>query len=280
MVGMQATFGAPTPHGGAPFSAWKKGFGFGRAGGPGQYFEDPSTPTLLRFTPKGDRGFASSPFWRGKYEVGQASSFGLGDRPNYTPKESANGNISPDNYGDIAPLLQHAKRNATRAGITMKAGFETFDQKLKANPAHGGPGPGKYNCSYKTGQSSWSYPAKVCSFTILPRPAMSSAELAGMETPGPGDYKIDIPCGTNPPYKHGTLYDITMKSRAKVVEAPPGAPGPGKYQILGELDHYTLGTMIANVKVPKSRSTPILVQSGEYAARRDRDPRTTRASVL
>lgn len=273
MVAMSVSFGATTPHGGPPFQGWKKGFGFGHAVGPGQYYKDPSCPAVLRFTPKGDRGLASNPFWRKKFEIGQASGFGFGDRPDYTPKESANGNISPDNYGDVAPLLNKSKRNATRAGITMKPYFDTFETKKRASSTEGGPGPGKYNTSIPTGQSSWCYPSKVSSWSMLPRPANSKADLAGMETPGPGDYETRIDGGKNAPYKHGTLYDIAMKGRGNVAQGRPGleSPGPARYQVLGELDHYTLGTMIANAKVgrtqlPKSHSSPTIRRGGAAGA--------------
>merc|ERR1719476_742642 len=80
---MNSTFSHSTPHGGPAFQSWKKGYGFGRARGAGLSVLDPCVPSQLRYTPSGDRCFASSQFWRRRGEVGQANSFGIGDRPDY-----------------------------------------------------------------------------------------------------------------------------------------------------------------------------------------------------
>jgi hypothetical protein len=250
---MSMTFGNPdyqTPHGGPPFHGWKNGFGFGKALGPGQYYLDPSQVKPLRFTPEGDRGLASNPFWRTKYELGQAAGLGIGSRPDYGNKDAS---IAPDNYGDVSPNLKVARRNVTRAGITIKHSFPTFDEKKKMNPNSGGPGPAKYNTSIPTGQSSWCYPTKVSSWTMLPRPALTSKELDGLKKPGPGDHEVRVPVGKNSPILHGTLYDIKIKGRlqAKDIEGLI-SPGPAKYFVPGPLDMYGLDRKIKNVKIPKT----------------------------
>lgn len=252
MVGMQITFGncdQQTPHGGAPFHYWKKGYGFGHSKGPGQgNVLHPAAPVMLRFTPGGDRGLAASPFWRGKWELGPATSFGIGDRPDLYQQEKT---VGPDNYGDISSSVSKVRRNAHRAGITIKARFPSIEEKYRdLSWPQCGPGPGKYDTSIPTGQSSWSNPSKVSAFTFGVRQSSSVELREMMSKPGAGDYEVRRKPGKNCPLNHGTLYNISMHGKVKRVGVGEASPGPARYNIRGKLDEHGLLAKIENVQGP------------------------------
>lgn len=267
MVGMAMTFGNAdysTPHGGQPFHYWKKGYGFGHARGPGGHVQDPAIPEKLRFTPKGDRAFASSPFWRRRHEIGLASGFGIGDRPDFArgPKD---GSVAPDNYGDVSKALEHTRRNATRSNISMKPRYPSMEERYRdLSWPTSGPGPAKYDTSIGAGKSSWVYPSRLPSWTCQPRGIISGEFREQMEKPGPPDYEVRGKVGANYPIKRGTLYDISFKGRLKHKDvAGEVSPGPARYNLQGlggtmpmygrPLDQYGLWEKIHNVKVPKNK---------------------------
>eukprot|EP00930_Biecheleria_cincta_P091508 TRINITY_DN8109_c0_g1_i2.p1 TRINITY_DN8109_c0_g1~~TRINITY_DN8109_c0_g1_i2.p1 ORF type:complete len:301 (-),score=57.18 TRINITY_DN8109_c0_g1_i2:60-962(-) len=255
MVNSMMCFPSPeltTPHGGAPFQGWRKGFGFGHSAGAGGHVLEPSLPMELRFTPAKDRGLASSPFWRRKWELGQASSFGIGDRPDYGNARDAD--IAPNTYGDVSPLVSKVRRSVSRPGIKLKARFPTFEEKKRdlSWPASG-PGPAKYNTCIPAGQSSWSYPSKNPSWSIGAKAILQGDLREAMGKPSPSEYNCITKPGTNSPILRGTLYDISMKGRTKVAQLGEASPGPARYSVLGELDKYGLAAKIANVKIPKKK---------------------------
>eukprot|EP00913_Durusdinium_trenchii_P006740 g6336.t1 len=186
MVNMQMFCSSPdltTPHGGAPFQGWRKGFGFGHSKGPGGYMHDPSMVIQLRCSPKEDRCLASSAFWRRKWELGQANSFGIGERPNYGRPEDAD--VGPNTYGDYSSQVAKVKRNYIRPGIKMKPRFETMEEKQRdPRSGHGGPGPAKYNCSIPTGKSSWCYPSRSPNWSLGARTILQQ-DRESYGKPGP-----------------------------------------------------------------------------------------------
>lgn len=253
MVGMMQTFGnceIQTPHGGPPFQGWRKGFGFGHSVGSGGHVLHPGHAQELRSTPGGDRGLASSAFWRKKWEMGKAASFGIGDRPDYGNARDAD--ICPNTYGDVAPILSKVRKNPTKSGIRIKSRFPTFEEKKRDDSwPMSGPGPGKYDTSNKAGKSSLTNPSTVPAWSMGPRVAANDLKEA-MTKPAPGTYEVWTQPGKNSPILRGTLYDISMKGRAKPHSLSEQSPGPGRYAILGELEgKYSLASQIASVKVPK-----------------------------
>jgi hypothetical protein len=264
MVGMMQTFGnceIQTPHGGPPFQGWRKGFGFGHSVGSGGHVLHPSHTQELRFTPGGDRGLASNSFWRKKWEMGKASSFGIGDRPEYGNARDAD--ICANTYGDVAPILSKVRKNPTKSGIKLKPRFPTFEEKKRDDSwPMGGPGPGKYDTCNQTGESSLSNPSKVPSWSLGPRILANDLKEA-MSKPAPNAYVVWTKPGKNSPVLRGTLYDISMKGRAKPQALSEQSPGPARYSILGELEgKYTLASQVASVKVPKK-------QGGSFEASTD-----------
>lgn len=258
MVAMSSTFGQtdmPTPHGGPAFQGWRRGWGFGKARGPGGFVQDPAIPQQLRFTPSADRGFASSAFWKRKSEVGAAAGFGIGDRPDYGNQQKG-WSVAPDNYGDVSKALHSTKRNATKRGITMKPHFPTMEQKYRdLSWPKAGPGPNKYNTSIPAGQSSWSYPTKCPAFSMGPRQVMDKDLKYSMGNPGP-IYNVGVAPGKNAAHIHGTLYDISVKGRIPRKGMGAESPGPARYMCPGHLDQYGLDLKIANVKAPRRRRLP------------------------
>jgi len=238
MVGTQVTFGnydTRTPHGGAPFQGWRKGYGFGHSKGPGHgNVLHPAAAVQLRFTPKGDRGLASNPFWATKWEMAPASSFGVGDRPSLYHNKDVK--IGPDHYGDVSKCVALTKPQVVRPGIKLKARYPAVEE------ASIGPGPGKYDTSRsgKPFDPGFTFGARV----------MSSVELKEqIAKPGP-DYKVRIKPGTNSPIRKGTLYDISMHGKIRRYGVGEASPGPARYNIMGDLDKYGLLGKIQNVPGP------------------------------
>lgn len=210
----------------------------------------PSLPMELRFTPGSDRGLASSPFWRRKWELGQAASFGIGERPNYGNPRDAD--IAPNTYGDVSPLVTKVRRNVIRPGIKLKARFPTFEEKKRdMSWPSSGPGPAKYNTCIPAGQSSWSYPSKNPRWTMGARMILEGDLRESMGKPSPSEYNCITKPGTNSPILRGTLYDIAMKGRTKTAQLGEASPGPARYNVLSKIDKCGLAQKIANVKVPK-----------------------------
>jgi len=254
MVASAMTFGIAdyqTPHGGPPFHGWKKGHGFGKAAGAGKAQMDPSCPLMLSSTPNGDRAFASSPFWRNQYELGQVASLGIGERPDYAKMANKSGSVAPDNYGDVSKHLSNAERNYTRPGITVRSKFPPITQNINKWPT-GGPGPAKYDISYAPGQSSWTHPCKLTSPSFNSRSIADPELRYSMSQPGPDAYNVRIPAGTNSPIKHGTLYECALKGRTKIVLPGNASPGPAKYTMKSDMKGDGLGARITNTKVPKT----------------------------
>jgi len=252
MVASQIVFGnsdQQTPHGGQPFHGWKKGYGFGHSRGPGEgNVLHPAAAVKLRFSPPGDRALSYSAFWRTKWELGPATSFGIGDRPDlYTMEPTP----PPNNYGDISGKVSLVKRNVCRAGITLKPRFPSTEEKYRdLSWPQCGPGPGKYNTSIPTGQSSWSNPSKVSSFSFGLRPDVSAEMRECMSKPGAGDYELRRKPGKNSPIEHGTLHNISMHGRVKRIGVGEASPGPARYDVKGAMDKYGLLEKIQNVKGP------------------------------
>eukprot|EP00931_Biecheleriopsis_adriatica_P058397 TRINITY_DN34747_c0_g1_i1.p1 TRINITY_DN34747_c0_g1~~TRINITY_DN34747_c0_g1_i1.p1 ORF type:complete len:305 (+),score=56.10 TRINITY_DN34747_c0_g1_i1:82-996(+) len=254
MVGMMQTFGSGdmiTPHGGPPFQGWRKGFGFGHSAGAGSHVGHPSNVQKLRSTPAGDRCLASNPFWRRKWELGQASSFGVGDRPSSDNARDAD--IAPNTYGDVSRHYAKVRKNHVRDSIKLKERYPSAEERARDTSwPQGGPGPAKYDTTNTSGKSSWAYPALTPSWSFGPRISASTAELKeSASKPAPNAYVCWSTPGRNAPDRKGGLYDIVMKGRYKHHQPGSVAPGPGHYPIPGELDKYGLAQKIAAVKVPK-----------------------------
>lgn len=273
MVGMSTSFDNPTPHGGPPFHGWKNGWGFGHSLGPGGYVGHPAIPDRLRCTPAGDRCFASSAFWRGRSEVGQAAGFGIGDRPDQgNPFKGYN--VSPDNYGDVAKQLPAARKNAIR-NISLKPRFPSMEEKYRdlSGPLSG-PGPAKYDTSIPAGQGSWKNATAAPSWSMAGRQVVDYALIMSMRQPGPSEYTTRLKAGKNSPIRQSgskALYDITCHEKLPSEEERVRSPGPARYMIKGHLDEYGLIDKILNVKptrfTPKKKKRlPAMPRPEDYAS--------------
>jgi len=253
MVAMNSTFDNPTPHGGPPFQGWKMGFGFGHARGPGGYVGDPSIAAKLKETPGGDRCYANNGFWRRKAELGLANSFGIGPRPDHGLRGDGV-NVSPDQYGDITHCVRHVKEDVTRRGQTLKKRFPSMEQKYRDNSwPKSGPGPGKYDTRIPPGQGSWSHPVAAPSWSMGGKSLHDNELRLKTLEPGPCEYDTRVKAGKNGPIRHCSskgLYDITLKSRTKIVEPGACSPGPARYNLKGKFDEYGLAEKISNAKCP------------------------------
>lgn len=251
MVGMDTAFGdCDQPHGGAPFQSWKKGFGFGHAKGPGTgNMLHPACPQQMRFTPAGDRALASSRFWRQKYEVGPATSFGIGDRPDLYPNKGIT--VGPDNYGDVTRCLEKSRRGVSRPGIKLKPRFPSMEEKYRdLSWPKCGPGPAKYDTSGTIGRSSLSNPVKASSYSMGTKSLVEPDFREKLGKPGPSEYEVRTKVGRNSAIAHGCLRQISMHGKVKRITAGEASPGPCKYNIRGQLDEYGLLNKINNVKGP------------------------------
>jgi hypothetical protein len=273
---------APTPHGGPAFHGWKNGFGFGKAAGPGCHVLAPNMPMQLRSTPSDDRCFAATPFWRKKWEVGQAAAFGFGDRPTYGKSEK-DGSVAPNNYGDISKQVMNTRNNVVRAGITLAPKFPSMEEKYRdLSWPKSGPGPGKYDTRIPAGQGSWFNSTPNPSFSMQSRPILDGALREGMGKPGAGDYETRIDPGKNAPHLHGTLYNITCRGRLEHNDAEGGiSPGPSRYNHKDGFDSKGLLEKILNVPIPPrqhrrtSMPLPEGMEQDEEAEGEGYDGRTT-----
>jgi len=241
---------APTPHGGPAFQGWRQGFGFGKAKGPGLATFDPSIPLQLRYTPSDDRCFAATPFWRRKWEVGQAASFGFGERPEYGKTD---GSVAPNAYGDVSKQVGNTRNVVSRPGITLHPKFPSMEEKYRdLSWPKCGPGPGKYDTRIPAGQASWTNAVPNPSFSMQSRPILDGSLREGMGKPGPPDYETRIKPGMNSPIRKGTLYNITQKGRQEHHDAEGGcSPGPARYNVKdGGFNSKGLLEKILNVPVP------------------------------
>lgn len=253
MVAMNSTFDNNTPHGGPPFQGWKQGHGFGKAKGPGGYASDPSIPTQLKSTPGGDRCFANSRFWRSKSEVGLAQGFGIGDRPDYG-KGQKDVNVCPAAYGDISRCIKKVGANCGRTQ-TLKPRFPSMEEKYRdLSWPKAGPGPGKYDTRIPPGQGSWKNPVAAPSWSMGGKPMQDNELRLKTLQAGPAEYDTRAKAGKHGPIRVCTargLYDISLKSRTKLVEPGDCSPGPARYSPKGAFDDYRLIEKIMNCKVPK-----------------------------
>lgn len=180
----------------------------------------PEIPMQLRCTPNDDRCFASTPFWRRKWEVGPAASFGTGDRPSYRKEAS----VAPNNYGDVSKQVANTRNNVLRAGITLGRKFPSMEERYRdLSWPKSGPGPGKYDTRTPAGQG--------LGITMGSRPILDGDVREAIGKPGPPDYNVITEPGTNSKIKKGPLYDITVKAKHEIKDGDGGgiSPGPARY---------------------------------------------------
>lgn len=235
----------------------------------------PNMPMQLRYTPNDDRGFSATPFWRKKWEVGQAAGFGFGDRPTYGKSEK-DGSVAPNNYGDISKQVCKTRNNVCRAGITMHPKFPSNEERYRdLSWPQSGPGPGKYDTRIPAGQGSWFNPVPNPSFSMQSRPILDQEMRAGMGRPGAGDYETRIDPGRNAPHLHGTLYDIKCRGRLTYTDAEGGiSPGPARYNHKEGFDSKGLLQKILNVPIPprQHRRTSLPSMPVPEGEEEDEDP--------
>jgi hypothetical protein len=182
----------------------------------------------LRCTPSDDRCFAATAFWRRKWELGQASSFGIGDRPSYRKEAS----VAPNNYGDVAKLIPNTRNNVNRSGITIHPKFPSMEERYRdLSWPKSGPGPGKYDTRIPAGQGSWHNPTANPSYSMGSRPILQGDMREAIGKPGPPDYEVITQPGTNSKIKKGPLYNITVKAKHEIKDGDGGgiSPGPARY---------------------------------------------------
>lgn len=245
MVAMSTAFGNPdaatphNPHGGPPFQGWRMGWGFGKAKGPGMAVQDPALPQPGRFTPSGERYFQCNAFWRKRHEVGQAASFGVGDRPDYGRQQDS-WSVAPNAYGDISKAMNATKRKVHRP-ISLKERYPSMVEKYRQRKdGLSGPGPAKYDTRIAIGESSWAHTPGVPRWTMQTRHLDMSKISEDQRRPGPAEYTTWTQVGKNSPIHHGTLYDITLTGRHKDLSTRRRHPGPGQYNIVGTFDKFEL----------------------------------------
>jgi len=162
--------------------------------------------------------------------MGQQSTFGVGDRPEYG-QEQKDWSVSPDNYGDVSQQLSAARRGRLY-DISVK-------ERRKERETEGrSPGP-KYDVRIPCGQSGWSRGSKNPKWTICTRHLDVAVYNDAASKPGPAEYTTQKKPGTNPPLNYGTLYDISFKNRY-VESIKQKSPGPGQYSLKRVCDQYNV----------------------------------------
>merc|ERR1712091_233607 len=105
MVQLNSTFDTDGP----PFSSWRNGYGFGKVCR--SYINDPSIIVSGRATASGPNYYRENRFWKGKWEMGQVNSLGIGERPDYGKQGGSAQKPSPGEYGDVSKKLNTIKKN-------------------------------------------------------------------------------------------------------------------------------------------------------------------------
>ncbi|CAD7930201.1 unnamed protein product [Amoebophrya sp. A25] len=232
MVQLNSTFGENGPL----FSGWRsKGHGFGDVCR--SYVDDPSIVRPCRASPSGTNYYRESRLFKGKWEKGPHAKIGSEKRKEYGNDPSTRDTPAPNVYGDVTKKLSAIKHDYLIKDLKLKWRFPTIEQKVASNPRYSGPGPAKYDTRYPAGASGlargssnprWTMPARYLDNTKL-------NEEEGK--PGPGRYNVASKAGKNYPIKHGTLYDITIRTRPDAADdISQRTPGPGAYRLKSMFD--------------------------------------------
>lgn len=232
-MAINSTFSNSTPHGGPPFTRHKNGFGFGKCCR--SYIDDPSMPMPCRHSPEGHRYYDQNRFWRARYEVGRATAFGIGDRPDYglmASKSTGGASVAPDIYGDVSTQVSAARPRVFR-DVQLKARFPSMEEKYRTRPQDSGPGPAKYNTILPPGKGSRK-------FQIQTRHIDMRLAVEEGRKPGPSEYNTRGTPGENYPIRGGKLYNISLQGRTPAPADRTKMPGPGQYSIKRDCDQYNL----------------------------------------
>jgi len=230
MVQMNSTFDNPTcAENGLrreAFKGWKTGNGRLWGGASRDWLNDPSMSRAGRSSPAGIKMYRPNPFWKNKIDDSALPfTFGYGERKDFADR--APYKLDPATYGDVNPLVHHIKRDP-RKNISLKGRFARPGEG-GYNPSNSTPGP-KYDVSRKSGDM-------VRNVYFNGRGRVTEPQ----EVPAPGAYETRSKPGHNYPPTFTTLYQITLKGRAK----PPVSmawknPGPGAYRVPGFTDKYNV----------------------------------------
>lgn len=232
-------FGTTTPHGGPPFSQYKRGWGFGKRCR--SYYDDASMPRLGKHSPEGDYYYGQNRFWQGNYELARATSLGFGDRTNVVGKDG----VAPNEYGDISNLVSFVRPNRCK-NVTVSGAIADAEQSYSKR--HGGPGPAKYNTSSDSGKDA-------LKFSMTSRREDRTKILEDERKPAPSQYHVACTPGKNSPILRGHLYDISLAGRINPPRDRCPSPGPGRYNIKSCFDRYGR-PMSASTASTKSSSRP------------------------
>jgi len=221
---LYASFSGDTPHGCPPFTKWKNGWGFGKR--LRSYTSDPMVQMPGRCSPQGNAYYKPNRFHKARLEIGQANTFGIGDRPEYG-QEQKDWSVSPNAYGDVARKLSAIRKDTIYKNIVQKGRLKDPRENSSL-----GPGPARFNVCSKTGVNAYKW-------TINCRHLDTYVYNEEASKPGPGYYETRGKPGENYPIKHGTLCDISFKHKIPATIKKSG-PGPGAYALKRVCDQYNV----------------------------------------
>jgi len=244
---------------------------------------DTSIPRKLAETPSGERAYASSAFWRSRREVGQASSFGIGDRPDYAAEHNKFGSpVSPAEYGDVTRCLASTSRCSRGKSIGIKPYFPSMEEKYRNSAsALSGPGPAKYDIRMQAGQGSWRNAVAIPAYSMGARALQGQEELMKFRQPGPSDYNVCGTAGKPSPIRTSSakgVYDITIGMKLGTTDYAGGdrSPGPARYLIHSDFEKYGMHHRIENaakaLKRRNVRGSRRRAQSGQELSRGTSEP--------
>jgi hypothetical protein len=195
----------------APFSSYKKHYGFGKASR--DYMNDPSVTRTGRHSPSEDAFFRHSPFKKKSFEVGQQNS--LKERCLYVASQN-NWEASPASYyGNISNI----KPDVIYKNLTVK-GRPKDPIILTTIPL---TLPPENDAVLK--QKSITTP----SFTLKSR--LLDTKLYNEVSPGPGAYETRFSPGAE-------MWPIILKGRNDAIKRHHKSPGAGQYEIKGDFDRF------------------------------------------
>jgi hypothetical protein len=167
-----------------------------------------------KFSPDGDRFYASNPFWKTKWELNPSFSQGISERNGCCLNEGSDTKMPVWVPPDLPPFVQ------TTPGVTIKG--RSTPRRARSDT----PGPGSYNTSKGIGDSVGK------GATIQARSIDSRLFVESTQRPGPGSYSIREECG-----KYRPAFSVAGRIQDTNTQTPVG---PGDYNIKTIFDKYNI----------------------------------------
>ena len=181
------------------------------------YLSDPSVERPGRFSPIGERFYASNPFDKTRWECERMFSMGVAERSVFS------GDVSGEFETECTPDVSYTKRSSVYKNVSFKGRVALPKTSVVT------PGPGHY----KTSESLSDTRVNARGVTILCRPVDSKLFMESTSKPGPDAYNIRRACGVERPA-------FSLGGRCAELKSSSSPSGPGEYHIKTIFDKYNI----------------------------------------